>query len=102
MTNFKIEEIIIIIKEILNSIKEEEITNIPIDYYDNLPNLIKNKLDLLSSEEYFIFIKSAEGIAEDLLNEYDFTELNSLNKIHEHILINSQNLKIKKEDENFY
>lgn len=77
-------ELMIIIKEIMLSLKEEELlgenTN---ETYDFPPSIYK-KLDEMPLEKYFKFINNCTNFSKILLSKYN-NELNSLNMIHEEI-----------------
>lgn len=77
-------EIIIIIKEIMLSLKEEELLgqNIEEDY--NFPINISKKLDDMPLESYYKLINNCINFSKLMLNKYSY-ELNSLNVLHEEI-----------------
>ena len=85
MNNFTNDDIIIIVKEIINSLKEEELTGYFTDDEYHFPKYISDKIDLLSKDEYIKFITSCEKIALNLYDKYN-KELNYLNMLHEEIL----------------
>lgn len=85
MNNFTNDDIIIIVKEIINSLKEEELTGYFTDDEYHFPKYISDKISLLSKDEYIKFITSCEKIANNLYGKYNH-ELNYLNMLHEEIL----------------
>lgn len=83
---FNENELIIIIKEIMDSLKEEGLLNESFENEDyNFPITISNKLNELSLNSYIAFINKCETLAKNLLSKYSY-ELNSMNMLHEEIL----------------
>lgn len=86
MNKFTENEIITIVTTIINFKKEEILLGYSIDEEYIFPKNIMNKLDTLTIENYINFISIMEKIAINLYGEFE-EELNSLNKLHEEILI---------------
>lgn len=90
MNKFTENEIITIVTTIINFKKEESLLGYSIDEEYIFPKNIMNKLNTLTIENYIKFINIMEDIANDLYGEFE-EELNSLNKLHEEILIKYNN-----------
>lgn len=77
-------EIIIIIKEIMLSLKEEELLGQNTEENYNFPIGISKKLDAMPLESYYKLINNCVNFSKLMLNKYSY-ELNSLNVLHEEI-----------------
>lgn len=86
MNEFTESEVIIIVTTIINFKKEEIILGYSTDEEYIFPKNIMNKLDSLTTDNYINFISNMEEIAINLYGKFE-EELNSLNKLHEEILI---------------
>ena len=92
MNNFSVDELIIIIKEIIYTKKEEELFGLDMEENYNFPYNIKVKLENLSNNDYISLFDSLEKIANKVIVNYN-SELNSLNLLHEEILDELNKLK---------
>ncbi|CUP71001.1 hypothetical protein BH721_00675 [Clostridium baratii] len=92
MNNFSVDELIIIIKEIISTKKEEELFGLDMEENYNFPYNIKVKLENLSNNDYISLFDSLEKIANKVIVNYN-SELNSLNLLHEEILDELNKLK---------
>ncbi len=86
MNEFTENEVITIVTTIINFKKEEILLGYSMDEEYIFPKNIMNKLNALTIENYIKFISIMEKIASNLYGEFE-EELNSLNKLHEEILI---------------
>ena len=77
-------EIIIIIKEIMLSLKEEELLGQNIEDEYNFPIGISKKLDAMPLESYYKLITNCINFSKLMPDKYSY-ELNSLNVLHEEI-----------------
>lgn len=86
MNEFTEIEVITIVTTIIDFKKEESILGYSTDEEYIFPKNIMNKLDSLTTDKYINFISNMEEIAISLYGKFE-EELNSLNKLHEEILI---------------
>lgn len=91
---FTYNEIIAIVMEELKQQEEKEMYGIENNAYD-LPIVIKNKMDSLSSEEYKEFINHIEYISH-IISDVKTGELNELNNCSSEIIYNIDKKWIKK------
>lgn len=92
MNNFSVDELIIIIKEIISTKKEEELFGLDMEENYNFPYNINVKLENLSNNDYISLFDNLETIANKVIVNYN-SELNSLNLLHEEILDELNKLK---------
>lgn len=85
INNFTYSEIESIVKSILESRKEEELTGVYEDEY-SFSSKIEEKLNSISNEEYIKIIEICEEFADEI-SESLTGELNMLHKIHNEIRI---------------
>ncbi|MEG2108156.1 MAG: hypothetical protein RRY19_00115 [Clostridium sp.] len=85
MYGFTNDEIIIIVKEIITTLKEEELYEYIADENFNVPLYIQVKLDNLCEKDYIQLFSILDLIAKNVLLDYN-NELNSLNILHEKII----------------
>ncbi|MGL4571946.1 MAG: hypothetical protein ACRCVJ_12875 [Clostridium sp.] len=85
MYGFTTDEIIIIVKEIITILKEEELYGYIDDENFDVPLYIQVKLDNLCEKDYIQLFSILDLIAKNVLLDYS-NELNSLNMLHEKII----------------